>query len=156
SSEPWGWLPYHHGRWLRKENVGWIWAPSRNAIFKPGEVYWLRGAKIAGWGPLAPKEDWPSPENAHPQQFLAATTVWGGFQPDPILIQPGAAANSPKDPLTAAAFAVALPSPAFAASRLEWVRPVLRAGRLRVTPLVDGVTFTSASRPGETAPQPTV
>ena len=156
SNEPWGWLPYHHGRWLRKENLGWIWAPSRNSVFKPGEVYWLRGARIAGWGPLGPTEDWPAPDNAHPQQYLAANTVWGAFQPDAVLIQPGGASLAPKDPLTAAAFAVALPSPAFVPAKLEAVRPLLRTGRLRVTPVVEGVTFSSASAPAQAPPAPVI
>jgi uncharacterized protein DUF6600/FecR-like protein len=157
SSEPWGWLPYHYGRWLRKENLGWIWAPSRNGIFKPGDVYWLRGARIAGWGPLAPGEQWPSPDNHQPQQYLTANTVWGAFPADAILIEPGAPSITPKDPLSVSAFAVALPSPAFVPSKLESVRPLLRAGRTRVIPRVDGVTFSTASSyPPALAPAPTV
>ena len=32
--------------------------PANSTVFKPGDVYWLRGAKLAGWGPLAPGEVW--------------------------------------------------------------------------------------------------
>ena len=76
SDEPWGWLPYHYGRWTRLDNLGWVWAPSKNGIFKPGEVYWLRGKNFIGWGPLAPGEQWDpaDPVNALPQQFLHVRT----------------------------------------------------------------------------------
>src|SRR3954453_22403688 len=58
AAETWGWLPYHYGRWTRLDQLGWVWAPSKNGVFKPGDVYWVRGAKYAGWGPLAPGEQW--------------------------------------------------------------------------------------------------
>ena len=58
SDDSWGWLPYHYGRWARLENLGWVWAPSKNGIFKPGDAYFVRGAGVVGWGPLAPGEQW--------------------------------------------------------------------------------------------------
>ncbi len=148
SDESWGWLPYHHGRWQRKENLGWVWAPSQSIVFKPGDVYWLRGAKLAGWGPLGPGEQWPAPENAQPRQYLVANTVWSSFATDAAVLDPVGFA-APKEPLAVASFAVALPSPMFAASKLDANRPWVRAARGRVTPLVDGVTFS-----GGVAPQP--
>ncbi|HEY1341226.1 MAG TPA: FecR family protein, partial [Bryobacteraceae bacterium] len=141
SDDPWGWLPYHYGRWTRKENFGWVWAPSKNAVFKPGEVYWLRGNKLAGWGPLAPGEDW-TPSVA-PQQFLNANTTYAEFAPDSSVIDPAGFTARPKEALGAAVFALALPSPTFPPSRLEATRPVLRAGSTRVTPVLPGVTFQS-------------
>jgi hypothetical protein len=138
--EPWGWLPYHHGRWTRMENLGWVWVPARNLIFKPGDVYWLRGAKLAGWGPLSPGERWPAPVNVQPQQFLAANTVWAAVEQDAVVIDPRGFTGQPKEPLAVAGFVAALGSPALAASRLEAVRPLRRA-RGRVMPAIDGVTF---------------
>jgi hypothetical protein len=154
SGDAWGWLPYHYGRWQRRENIGWVWAPSRNTIFKPGEVYWMRGNGVAGWGPLAPGEQWPSPapENVHPQQYAAVQTVWAAWTADSAAMDPAGFAAAPKDPLTAAAFAVALPSPMFPASKLDSVRPLLRAGRGRITPMLDGVTFGEGA--GTAAPPP--
>ena len=55
-NEPWGWLPYHYGRWTLDSQSGWIWAPGKDAVFSPGDVYWMQGARLAGWGPLAPGE----------------------------------------------------------------------------------------------------
>ena len=145
--EPWGWAPYHYGRWARRENLGWIWAPAKNAVFKPGEVYWLRGAKLAGWGPLAPGERWTPgpPANDQPQQFLNVNSTFAEFQQDATVIDPAGFAARPKEPLLVAAFAPALPSPAFPAARLDAVRPLVRGSRIRVVPVVDGVTFESNS-----------
>jgi hypothetical protein len=160
SDDAWGWLPYHYGRWQRRENIGWVWAPSRNSTFKPGEVYWMRGSRIAGWGALAPGEQWPAvaPENAQPQQYAAAQTVWAAWPSDAALMDPAGFTATPKDPLTAAAFTVALPSPAFPASKLDAARPLLRAGRVRITPVLDGITFgeqsAPVSQPADPAPPP--
>ena len=149
SDEPWGWLPYHHGRWEMRKPLGWVWAPAKTAVFKPGEVYWLRGAKLAGWGPLAPGEDWSwsGPGSDPPRQFLNAWTTYAGFVPDAAVIDPAEFTAPPKEPLRVASFAAALPSPAFRSSRLDAVRPFLNGGRARVAPVLDGVTFVSRSAP---------
>ena len=145
SGDAWGWLPYHYGRWTRKENLGWVWVPAKTAVFKPGDVYWLRGAKLAGWGPLAPDEDWRLPEP--PLEYLAVNTTFAAFQPDAAVIDPAGFTGRPKDPLLVAAFATAMPSPAFAASRLDATRPELRAGSTRVVPVLNGVTFQNTPPP---------
>jgi hypothetical protein len=143
SDDPWGWLPYHYGRWARREILGWVWAPANSTVFKPGDVYWLRGAKLAGWGPLAPGEVWnpADPDLGTPQQFLNANTTYADFQQDAAVIDPAGFTARPKDPLALALFLPALPSPAFLAERLEATRPELRAGSTRVTPVSEGVTF---------------
>lgn len=139
SDDKWGWMPYHYGRWQRKERLGWVWAPSVSTVFKPGDVYWLRGAKFAGWGPLAPGEDWVLP--LRPEQFFQINTTYAAFQQDARAIDPAGFGEPPKEPLRVAAFVEAVPSPAFAASRLDSTRPVLRAGSTRVTPVLPGVTY---------------
>ena len=148
SDEPWGWLPYHYGRWMRKGGLGWVWAPGQSTVFKPGEVYWLRGNRMAGWGPLAPGEQW-TPGDAQPAQFLNANTVFAEFSPEAVVIDPAGFTARPKEPLAVAVFAAALPSPAFPAAKLDILRPIV-AARTRVAPAVEGGTFESASR------QPTV
>jgi hypothetical protein len=150
--ETWGWLPYHYGRWRQDENLGWIWNPRSSGVFKPGEVYWLRGAKLAGWGPLAPGEDWKP--SAPPLQFLNANTTYAAFQQDARTIDPAGFTERPKEPLGAAVFTLALPSPAFAAARLDAARPALRAGSTRVTPALPGVTYDSSAPPLETSVRP--
>ena len=151
SDEPWGWLPYHYGRWTRKDKLGWVWAPSSTAVFKPAEVYWLRGDKMAGWGPLAPGEEWNGRDL--PAEYLNSNTTFAAFSADARLIDPDGFAGRPKEPLRAAAFTVALPSPSFPASRLEAVRPVLASPRTPVLPEVTGDTFdTSPLAAADVAP----
>jgi hypothetical protein len=146
SDDPWGWLPYHYGRWLRKEDVGWVWAPGKSSIFKPGEVYWLRSNRLAGWGPLAPGEQW-MPGDTQPAQYLNANTVFAAYTPEALTIDPAGFTARPKDPLAVAAFAAALPSPAFLASKLDAMRPLV-GGRGRVAPAVEGATIeTAANQP---------
>jgi hypothetical protein len=134
---------------MRRDSIGWIWAPAKNAVFKPAEVYWLLGAKFTGWGPLAPGEEWTPA--AQPQQFLNANTTWAAFRQDARVIDPAGFKDRPKEPLGVAAFTLALPSPAFAATRLEAARPVLRAGSTRVVPVLAGVTFQENVMPRQAA-----
>jgi hypothetical protein len=151
SDESWGWIPYHHGRWTRKGDLGWVWVPAASPVFKPGDVYWLYNAKLAGWGPLAPGEDWrPS---AAPEQFLNVNTTYASFQQDARAIDPAGFKDRPKEPLGVAVFALALPSPAFPASRLEATRPMLRVGATRVQAVIPGTTLPDTNDvPPPTAP----
>ena len=152
SDETWGWLPYHHGRWTRKGDLGWVWVPAASPVFKPGDVYWLYNAKLAGWGPLAPGEDWQP--SAAPEQFLNVNTTYASFQQDARAIDPAGFKDRPKEPLGVAVFALALPSPAFPASRLEATRPVLRVGATRVQAVIPGTTFPDTNDVPPPAPPP--
>jgi hypothetical protein len=122
-----------------------VWTPGDGQVFKPGEVYWLRGTALAGWGPLAPGEDWAPA--AAPLQFSAANTTYATWTQDARVIDPTGFTARPKEPLAAAAFTLALPSPAFAASRLDAVRPPTRAGSTAVNPVVPGVTYEPQDAP---------
>jgi hypothetical protein len=151
SDDSWGWLPYHYGRWARSDANGWVWAPGVKTVFKPGDVYWmLQGSKLAGWGPLAPAEEW-SPASA-PQLFSDAATTYAAFQADARLIDPFSSTARPAPGPTV--FVPALPSPAFIAARLEALRPVLRAGSTRVNPIIPGVTFEDPVAPQAPEPPP--
>ena len=144
SDESWGWVPYHYGRWTRRNQLGWVWVPPARPVFKPGDVYWLYGRQLAGWGPLAPGEEW-SPSVA-PEQFLNVNTTYAVFLPDARVIDPAGFSARPKEPLGAAVFALALPSPAFLPSRLEAMRPALRVGATRpIAPVVPGTGFDADS-----------
>ena len=152
SDESWGWIPYHHGRWTRKGDLGWVWVPAASPVFKPGDVYWLYNSKLAGWGPLAPAEDWQP--SAAPEQFLNVNTTYASFHQDARTIDPAGFKDRPKEPLGVAMFALALPSPAFPASRLEATRPLLRVGATRLNPVVPGTTFPDNSRDTSDVPPP--
>ena len=147
SDDAWGWLPYHYGRWIQQEATGWVWAPGKSAVFKPGDVYWLRSAKLVGWGPLAPGEEWTPP--VVPRLFLNANTTYAAFAPEAREIDPAGFAARPQEPLASAVFTAALPSPAFPAARLEASRPMLRAGSTRVVPVLNGVTFEGPAESAE-------
>src|SRR4030067_226587 len=56
--EPWGWPPYHYGRWAFAVNIGWLWVPpARGDVFwAPGYVGWVRTGDHVAWVPLAPRE----------------------------------------------------------------------------------------------------
>lgn len=149
SAEPWGWLPYHYGRWALDEKQGWVWVPGSDTVFSPGDVYWLRGPKLAGWGPLAQGEQWDG--TSRPQLFLNANTTYAAFVQEMREIDP-AGFTPAKDALAATALTLALPSPSLVAARLEVKRPVLRAGSTRVMPYMAGVTYDAACAPGGAAP----
>jgi hypothetical protein len=151
SDDQWGWVPYHYGRWTRKNELGWVWVPPAQAIFKPGDVYWLWGKALAGWGPLAPGENW-LPSDA-PQQFLNVNTTYATLLADARVIDPAGFTARPKEPLGVAVFALALPSPAFPSSRLEAARPQLRVGATKaITPAVPDAAFQDAVPPPPAPP----
>jgi len=66
---PWGFAPFHYGRWVYQRNV-WCWAPGRRVarpVYAPALVAWVgapeAGVSVAigvgptvGWFPLAPRE----------------------------------------------------------------------------------------------------
>jgi len=64
---PWGFAPFHYGRWVYQRNV-WCWAPGRwvaRPVYAPALVAWVGapGVSVAiglgpavGWFPLAPRE----------------------------------------------------------------------------------------------------
>jgi len=66
---PWGFAPFHYGRWLYYRNA-WCWAPGtyvRRPVYAPALVAWvggpganlslsIGGGPAVGWFPLAPRE----------------------------------------------------------------------------------------------------
>jgi len=58
SDEPWGWGPYHYGRWFHAEDAGWCWVPGRE--WAPSWVSWRHGDGFVGWAPLPPSARWQS------------------------------------------------------------------------------------------------
>jgi hypothetical protein len=147
ADDPWGWLPYHYGRWMQQEGTGWVWAPGESVVFKPGDVYWLKSAKLVGWGPLAPGENWKPPDT--PRLYLNANTTYARYAPETLEIDPAGFTTRPQEPLATAVFAQALPSPAFPAARLDAFRPPLRAGSTRAVSVL-----TDAAFDGQAAPDP--
>jgi hypothetical protein len=48
---PWGWLPFHFGRWAWFHGY-WGWVPGHR--WGPAWVEWRHGGGVVGWRPLAP------------------------------------------------------------------------------------------------------
>jgi hypothetical protein len=134
SAESWGWLPYHYGRWMLQPSQGWIWAPGVRQVFIPGDVYWLRGSNLVGWGPLAPGESWAGV--GVPALYLKASSTFARYNPaqDVREIDPAGFSAAPKDPLAVAAFFQSLPSPHLRQERLAFVRDPDRPGVIRLAP----------------------
>jgi hypothetical protein len=65
---PWGFAPFHYGRWVYYRNA-WCWAPGirvARPVYAPALVAWVGGPRVSvsvsiggpavGWFPLAPRE----------------------------------------------------------------------------------------------------
>jgi hypothetical protein len=53
---PWGWAPFHYGRWSWMESSGWVWVPG--SVWGPGWVMWRYSDDYIGWSPLLAGYDW--------------------------------------------------------------------------------------------------
>src|SRR5471032_953732 len=72
--QPWGFAPYHYGRWANRNNR-WLWVPPERggrAMYAPALVAFLGGAELSlalgsnsnqpvGWFPLGPREAYVPP-----------------------------------------------------------------------------------------------
>lgn len=57
-AEPWGFAPFHYGRWARFGNR-WGWSPgprTRRPVYAPALVAFVGGAGVTAWFPLGPHE----------------------------------------------------------------------------------------------------
>ncbi|WP_234734461.1 DUF6600 domain-containing protein [Tellurirhabdus bombi] len=52
SDYPWGWAPFHYGRWFYDDYNGWAWVPGDE--WGPAWVSWRSGGGYYGWAPLGP------------------------------------------------------------------------------------------------------
>jgi len=72
--QPWGFAPYHYGRWANRNNR-WYWVPPErreHAVYAPALVAFVAGAELSialgnansqpvGWFPLGPREAYVPP-----------------------------------------------------------------------------------------------
>lgn len=56
SDWPWGWAPFHYGRWYSHSVYGWVWIPG--TVWAPAWVAWRYAPGWAGWAPLPPEAVW--------------------------------------------------------------------------------------------------
>lgn len=52
STEPFGWIVFHYGRWYYDDYYGWIWIPGYE--WAPAWVEWRYNDSYIGWAPLPP------------------------------------------------------------------------------------------------------
>jgi hypothetical protein len=53
ADEPWGWAPFHYGRWYHDASQGWGWVPGN--VWAPAWVDWRNGGGYIGWAALPPE-----------------------------------------------------------------------------------------------------
>ena len=58
SDYPWGWAPFHYGRWVYIDGRGWSWIPGRE--YRGAWVTWSvdDGYSYLGWAPIGPSFVW--------------------------------------------------------------------------------------------------
>src|SRR6185503_13798922 len=56
AEDPWGYVPYHYGRWTCDSYYGWVWIPGD--VCAPAWVSWRYGDGWIGWAPLPPDAEW--------------------------------------------------------------------------------------------------
>lgn len=49
----WGWAPFHYGRWIQDDFLGWAWMPGYE--WAPAWVSWRSGGGQYGWAPMGPR-----------------------------------------------------------------------------------------------------
>ena len=80
SDYPWGWAPFHYGRWALTPSWGWVWYPG--TVWAPAWVDWRFGGGYIGWAPLPPWATrwWSSPggpTGASSRATSSSTTMSG-------------------------------------------------------------------------------
>ena len=52
SNYPWGWAPFHYGRWVHDSYYRWVWVPG--TTWAPAWVVWRTSGEHVGWTPITP------------------------------------------------------------------------------------------------------
>jgi hypothetical protein len=87
ANEPWGWAPYHYGRWVMDESYGWVWVPGTE--WAPAWVAWSSSGDWVGWAPLPPSATWNASAGlAFTDVRVIPSTEWC-FVPQRHLLDPG-------------------------------------------------------------------
>ncbi|QDK81170.1 hypothetical protein EXU85_22185 [Spirosoma sp. KCTC 42546] len=92
SDYPWGWAPFHYGRWIFDQAFGgWLWIPGSD--WGPAWVSWRSGGGYYGWAPLAP--GWDINVNINipafywtfvPQIYITSPNLYSYYVPRPQVV----------------------------------------------------------------------
>lgn len=96
SDEPWGWAPYHYGRWAFEPAHGWLWVPG--VVWGPAWVAWRFGGGYVGWAPLAPAVGYEVDWIGGPH--VVASFGWSFCHERDILERPGRRVHVPRERVT--------------------------------------------------------
>lgn len=93
SDYPWGWGPFHYGRWYYDNYRGWAWVPGND--WGPAWVSWRSGGGYYGWAPLGPGMNVGVNVNINiapnfwtfvPQIYITSPQVYNYYLPRPQVI----------------------------------------------------------------------
>lgn len=105
---PWGFAPFHYGRWVSRGNI-WCWSPGRyvaRPVYAPALVAWIGGGGASvsinvgrrapptvGWFPLGPREVYVPGHRftPHYMRHVNDNQVPNGFNFNPFIHDPRAA-----------------------------------------------------------------
>src|SRR5262245_54764686 len=85
ADEPWGWAPFHYGRWALDSRYGWVWVPG--SVWAPAWVSWRWGDDYAGWAPLPPDANITSGPASFGIDPLAYNFVEARYLTEPVLVR---------------------------------------------------------------------
>jgi hypothetical protein len=74
--EPWGWAPFHYGRWWLDPQYAWVWIPGTE--WAPAWVAWRESDAYVAWAPLPPTIHWSLtvPLHSGGSDVAALPTSW--------------------------------------------------------------------------------
>jgi uncharacterized protein DUF6600/FecR-like protein len=178
-SSPWGFAPYHYGRWGHRGDR-WFWVPpgrNEHSVYAPALVAFVGGTELGvaigaqnrnpvGWFPLGPREAYVPPyttDRAYYQRLNANAGVpanamndrWQRAEQHQTLT-----ANNPNEQLANRRFATVVPAADFASSRpVQQSRIQVSADKIATAPAAavsapPAPTMALAAQPANRTAQP--
>ena len=154
--QPWGFAPYHYGRWAHRGDR-WFWVPPErreHAVYAPALVAFVGGAELSlalgsnstapvGWFPLGPREPYVPPytnDRAYYERINTDARVERAVMDDRwqrAERHEAIAANDPHEHMANRQFVKVMPAQAFVSSqRVERAAIKVSADKLASAPVV--------------------
>jgi hypothetical protein len=178
-SSPWGFAPYHYGRWANRNNR-WFWVPPdrrEHSVYAPALVAFVGGTELGaaigaqnrrpvGWFPLGPREAYVPPytaDRAYYQRVNANAQVPANAMNDRwqrAERRQALTANDPNEKFANRRFATVVPAEDFARSRpVQQSRINVAADKIAAAPVAavaapPAPTMALAAQPANRTAQP--